>query len=150
MPGDRLNILLIMTDQQRWDSLGCYGTPGVHTPNLDRLAASGRRYDRCYVNGTICTPSRASLWTGKHLPGHGVFALHDCLPEDEILFPERLRDAGYATALFGKLHVSGHVREVERRHPHDGFDVYEWASDPAGPWGMDNAHLRWMEQGERG
>ena len=146
MVDDRPNILLIMTDQQRWDSLGCYGTPGVHTPNLDRLAASGRRYDRCYVNGTICTPSRASLWTGKHLPGHGVYALHDCLPEDQVLFPERLREAGFSTALFGKLHVSGHLREEDRRHPHDGFDVYEWASDPAGPWGMDNAHLQWMEK----
>lgn len=146
MAEDRPNIVLILTDQQRWDSLGCYGTPGVHTPNLDRLAASGRRYDRCYVNGTICTPSRASLWTGKHLPGHGVYALHDCLPEDEILFPDRMREAGYATALFGKLHVSGHLREENNRHPHDGFDVYEWASDPAGPWGMDNAHLRWMEK----
>ena len=61
----RKNILLILTDQQRWDSLGCYGTPGVHTPNLDRLAAQGTLYERCYVNGTICTPSRASMWTGK-------------------------------------------------------------------------------------
>lgn len=140
------NILLILTDQQRWDSLGCYGVPGVHTPHLDRLASQGVRFDRCYVNGTICTPSRASLWTGKHLPGHGVHSLHDCLPEDEVLFPKRLQEAGYHTALFGKLHVSGHDREFERRHPNDGFDVYEWASDPKGPWGMDNAYLRWMEE----
>jgi arylsulfatase len=136
---------MIVTDQQRWDSLGCYGVSGVHTPNLDRLAAEGVKYERCYVNGTICTPSRATLWTGKHIPGHGVHSLHDCLPEDEVLFPKRLREAGYDTALFGKLHVSGHYREHERRHPNDGFDVYEWASDPRGPWGMDNAYLRWLE-----
>lgn len=141
----KLNILLIVTDQQRWDSLGCYGTPGVHTPHLDRLAGEGCRYDRCYVNGTVCTPSRASLWTGKSLIGHGVHALHDCLAEDEVMFPKRLQAAGYETALFGKLHVSGHHREYERRHPNDGFDVYEWASDPKGPWGMDNAYLKWME-----
>ena len=140
------NILLILTDQQRWDSLGCYGTPGVHTPNLDRLASDGIRYDRCYVNGTICTPSRASLWTGKHLPGHGVHSLHDCLSEEEVLFPKRLQQAGYETALFGKLHVSGHRREYDRRHPNDGFDTYEWASDPKGPWGMDNAYLQWLEE----
>ena len=140
------NILLILTDQQRWDSLGCYGVLGVHTPNLDRLAAEGTRYERCYVNGTICTPSRASLWTGKHLPGHGVHALHDCLPEDEILFPQRLQAAGYDTALFGKLHVSGHHREYERRHPNDGFATYEWASDPFGPWGMENSYLEWLEE----
>ena len=142
----RRNILLILTDQQRWDSLGCYGVAGVHTPNLDRLAAEGTLYERCYVNGTVCTPSRASLWTGKHIPGHGVHAVYDCLPEDEILFPKRLQDTGYDTALFGKLHVSGHHREVERRHPNDGFDVYEWASDPFGPWGMDNAYLAWLAE----
>ncbi len=143
---NKQNILLILTDQQRWDSLGCTGTPGVHTPILDRLASEGTRYDRCYVNGTICTPSRASLWTGKHLPGHGVYALHDCLPEDEVLFPKRLQTVGYETALFGKLHVSGHYREAERRHPNDGFDLYEWASDPSGPWGIDNAYLQWLEK----
>jgi len=142
----RHNILLILTDQQRWDSLGCYGVPGVHTPNLDRLASESVRYERCYVNGTVCTPSRACLWTGKHIPGHGVHALHDCLPEDEVLFPKRLREAGYRTGLFGKLHVSGHLREHDRRHPNDGFEVYEWASDPFGPWGMDNAYLDWMSE----
>ncbi|NKB70949.1 MAG: sulfatase-like hydrolase/transferase [Candidatus Latescibacteria bacterium] len=145
MAAEQKNILLILTDQQRWDSLGCYGTPGVHTPHLDRLAAAGALYDCCYVNGTICTPSRACLWTGKHIPGHGVQALHDCLPEDEVFFSKRLQAAGYDTALFGKLHVSGHYREYERRHPNDGFGVYEWASDPFGPWGMDNAYLRWLE-----
>ena len=140
-----MNIVMVLTDQQRWDSLGCYGVPGVYTPHLDRLAAEGVRYDRCYINGTICTPSRATLWTGKHIPGHGVHSLHDCLPEDEILFSKRLQESGYDTALFGKLHVSGHYREYERRHPNDGFGVYEWASDPKGPWGMDNAYLRWLE-----
>ncbi|MBS14780.1 MAG: hypothetical protein CME19_24745 [Gemmatimonadetes bacterium] len=142
---EQTNILLITTDQQRWDTLGCYGVSGLHTPNLDLLGAEGVRYERCYVNGTICTPSRASLWTGKHIPGHGVHALHDCLPEDEVMFPKRLQAAGYETALFGKLHVSGHYREYDRRHPNDGFDVYEWASDPKGPWGMDNAYLQWLE-----
>jgi arylsulfatase len=146
----KMNVLLILTDQQRWDSLGCYGTPGVHTPNLDRLASEGTRFDRCYVNATICTPSRACLWTGKHIPGHGVHALHDCLPEDEVLFPQRLQNLGYDTALFGKLHVSGHLREYERRHPNDGFDVYEWASDPRGPWGMDNAYLDWLAERDPG
>ena len=117
------NILLILTDQQRWDSLGCYGTPGVHTPNLDRLASEGIIFDRCYANATICTPSRACLWTGKHIPGHGVHALHDCLPNNEILFPKRLQQIGYRTALIGKLHVSGHYHENDGRHPNDGFDM---------------------------
>ena len=138
------NILLILTDQQRWDSLGCYGTPGVSTPNLDQLASEGTRYTQCYVNNPICTPSRASLWTGKHLPGHGVYRLHDVLPQDEILFPYHLREAGYDTALFGKLHVAGHMWEMQYRHRFDGFNTYEWAPDPNGYQGCDTAYFRWL------
>ena len=110
----RQNILLIVTDQQRQDSLGCYGVSGVHNPNLDQLASDGTRYERCYINGTIYTPNRASLWIEKYLPGHRVYALHNCLPEGEIMFPKRLQEAGYETALFDKIHVSGHVPEAER------------------------------------
>ena len=127
----RSNILLIVTDQQRFDSLGCTGAHWVHTPNLDQLAADGVLFENCYAANPICTPSRASLMTGKHLPGHGVYRLHDVLPAAEVMFPERLRAQGYTTALFGKLHVSGRVEEAARRHPHDGFDVYEWCLEPA-------------------
>ena len=52
------NILLIMTDQQRFDSLGCYGFEAAHTPNLDQLATDGALFEHCYVNNPICTPSR--------------------------------------------------------------------------------------------
>lgn len=127
---DRPNILLILTDQQRWDSLGCYGIRGVATPNLDALADTGCRFDNCYVNNTICTPSRASLWTGLHVPDHGVAFVYDALGPAHVLFPHRLRDMGYDTALLGKLHVSGHEYERTARHPHDGFRVYEWAPAP--------------------
>lgn len=125
------NILLIMTDQQRADSLGCYGGAAVRTPALDRLAAEGVRFDRCAVNATICTPSRASIMTGRPVPGHGVYKLHDNLPADQVLFPRLLQRSGYATALIGKLHVSGRVTEAARRHTGDGFEVYEWCMDPA-------------------
>jgi arylsulfatase A-like enzyme len=120
------NILILMTDQQRYDSLGCYGADWVKTPNLDRLASQGVIFDNYYATNPICTPSRASLFTGKHLPGHGVYKLHDILPEDEICFSKRLQQRGYHTALFGKMHVSGRIYEEARRHPNDGFDIYEW------------------------
>ena len=120
------NILLIMTDQQRGDALGCYGADWIPTPNLDRLASEGTRFTNCTVNNPICTPSRASIFTGKELPGHGVYRLHDVLPDDQVLFVDRLRlEADYRTGLFGKLHVSGRAEEEERRHPHDGFEDYE-------------------------
>jgi arylsulfatase A-like enzyme len=119
------NILLIMTDQQRFDSLGCYGCDAVNTPNLDRLAAEGVLFENCVVANPVCTPSRASIWTGKDLPGHGVMRLYDNLHEDEVLFPVHLQQLGYRTGLFGKLHVSSMLAESRGRHPHDGFDAYE-------------------------
>jgi arylsulfatase A-like enzyme len=126
------NILMIITDQQRYDTLGCYGNDAVSTPNLDRVAKEGVRFDHCYVNNTLCVPSRASILTGKPLPGHGVYKLHDLMPHDQVMFPEHLQHLGYRTALFGKLHVSGRLEEAERRHPHDGYDLYEYCLDPAG------------------
>ena len=150
-PPPRPNILLIMTDQQRWDSLGCYGQCAIQTPNLDRLAAEGACFVQCYTPNPICTPARASLMTGKHIFGHGVGRLYDLLPEDEILFPARLHAAGYATALFGKLHVSSGVHEQTQRHPHDGFDIYEYCIEAS--VGMDspfNGYVRWLAARNQG
>jgi arylsulfatase len=142
------NILLIMTDQQRFDSLGCYGNNFVPTPNLDLLAKNGILYEQCYVNNTICTPSRASLFTGKPLPGHGVYQLHDRLSDHEVLFPQRLREAGYKTALFGKLHVEGRMIEAKRRHPNDGFDIYENALCPTNLdiEDLNSSYGRWLAE----
>jgi len=140
------NILLIITDQQRFDSLGCYGFEAAHTPNLDRLANQGLLFEHCYVNNPICTPSRASLMTGQHLPGHGVYQLYDNLPDDQVLFTEYLQQLGYHTALFGKLHVCSRYTEVYQRHPRDGFDVYEWCLehniDLDSPL---NGYARWLQ-----
>ena len=139
------NILLIMTDQQRWDTLGCYGCTSIPTPALDQLAAGGIVFERCYVNATICTPSRACMLTGRTLPAHGVYRLHDTLPDDQVLLPALLRERGYQTALVGKLHVSGRMVEAQRRHPHDGFEGYEWCLDPQihldSPY---NAYAQWL------
>jgi len=144
---DRPNILLIMTDQQRFDSLGCTGLAAAHTPNLDRLAARGALFERCYTNNPICGPARASLMTGKSVPEHGVYRLYDVLGDDEILFTEHLQRLGYRTALFGKLHVSSIHDEAVRRHPHDGFDVYEWCVE--GCVRMDSpfqAYRAWLDR----
>jgi len=143
----RPNILLVMTDQQRWDSLGCYGFHGIRTPSLDRLAADGTLFEHCYANNPICTPSRASLFTGKSVPGHGVYKLYDNLPNSEMPFTKRLQQAGYHTALFGKLHLSGRLYEAGHRHPNDGFDVYEWCIEPSihleSPL---NGYARWLQE----
>ena len=147
MDRPRPNILLLMTDQQRYDSLGCYGVDFAHTPNLDGLARDGVVFEHCYVNNPICTPSRASLFTGKHLAGHRVHHLYDNLPDSEVLFTKHLQDLGYTTALFGKLHVSSIHTEATERHVNDGFDTYEACRE--GCFQMDapyQAYARWLEE----
>ena len=147
MDPKRPNILLIMSDQQRWDTLGSYGCRAIPTPALDSLAAGGVTFERCYVNATICTPSRACMLTGKPLPGHGVYRLHDTLPDDQVLLPAHLARLGYQTALVGKLHVSGRVVEAARRHPHDGFERYEWSNDPRIHLDSPlNAYAAWLRE----
>lgn len=144
------NILFIMTDQQRFDSLGCYGCEAIQTPNIDSIGEEGIIFEQCYVNNPVCTPSRASIFTGKTLPGHGVYQLNDILPENEIMFPEYLKQAGYETALFGKLHVSSAVFEKDNRNPHDGFDRYCWNHEPVlfenSPY---NEYAQWMREADK-
>lgn len=139
------NILLIVTDQQRFDSLSCYGCTAIKTPNLDKLASQGARFTNCYVDNPVCTPSRASMFTGKPIMGHGVYRLHDDLPTSETPFPAHLREAGFETALYGKLHLSSRVFEDENRHPRDGFEIYEESKSPYLPPSKLNAYLPWLE-----
>lgn len=98
------NILIILTDQQRKDSLGCYGGIGVKTPHIDRLAARGTRFDRCYAANPICTPNRMSLFTGLMPSAHGRFT--NGLPYNDSIptLVNAVADYGYQTASFGKIH----------------------------------------------
>jgi arylsulfatase A-like enzyme len=140
------NVLIIMTDQQRYDSLGCYGFDAIPTPNINKLAETGVLYENCYVNNPICTPSRAGFFTGKHLPGHGVYSLNDILPAEEILFPKVLQENGYETALIGKLHVSGATFEQHSRNRNDGFDHYNWNHEPAlFEQSKYNCYAKWLK-----
>jgi len=68
----RPNILLVITDQQRWDALGANGNPDIQTPHLDRLAAEGVNFDHCFVQNPVCMPSRASLLPGQYLGTLGI------------------------------------------------------------------------------
>ncbi len=101
----RPNFLFIITDQHRADHLGCYGNQIVQTPNIDRIAATGTRWDRFYVANPICMPNRASIMTGRMCSVHG--ARHNGIPlsKDHTTFVELLRDAGYSTGLIGKSHL---------------------------------------------
>ncbi len=114
-----MNTILIMTDQHRWDCLGCFGHPYVQTPNLDALAAEGVRFTSTYAATAPCGPSRASLFTGKYPDGHGVTkGIDDFDPPDQRLLTDHLRAAGVHTGLVGKLHLHPFHRDF-------GFDTFK-------------------------
>jgi len=97
------NILLITSDQQHWMTLGI-NNPEISTPNLDRLAAQGTVFDRAYTVNPTCTPTRASIITGKYPSQHGAWSLGTKLPEWEHMVGDDFHAAGYRTALVGKAH----------------------------------------------
>jgi uncharacterized sulfatase len=97
------NILFITSDQHHWTTMG-YNNPEVNTPNLDRIAKEGVIFDRAYCSNPTCTPSRASMITGKYPSQHGAWTLGTKLPENEHTVGEDFSKAGYKTALVGKAH----------------------------------------------
>ena len=102
---DRPSYILFITDQQRYDHLGCNGHPVLRTPNIDAIAGEGVTYDRFYVASPVCMPNRASLMTCRMPSSHGVRSLGIPLSHDNVTFVELMRAAGYDTALIGKSHL---------------------------------------------
>lgn len=106
------NILFILTDQQRWDCVGAYGNPKIHTPHVDRLASEGVRFARAYTAQPVCSPNRAAIITGLYPHTSGVW--ENCksgweervgLPESVKAMSEMLAPAGYDCGYFGKWHL---------------------------------------------
>lgn len=105
----RPNVLLVMSDDQGWGDVGYNGHPHIKTPHLDAAAASGLRLDRFYAAAPSCSPTRASVLTGRHPNRMGVFSWGHLLRPQERTLAEVLHQAGYATGHFGKWHL-GSVR----------------------------------------
>lgn len=101
----RPNFLLFMTDQQRWDHLGCNGNKVLKTPNIDSLAAHGVNFSRFNVASAVCMPNRSTLVTGRMPSLHGVRYNGVPLRRDLVTFVDLLRAAGYNTGLVGKSHL---------------------------------------------
>ena len=99
------NILFIMMDQLRWDYLSCYGHPHLHTPNIDRIAREGMRFDNAYVQSPVCGPSRASFYTGRTVFSHGSTWNRVPLPIGEYTIGDYLRPHGMRCAVIGKTHL---------------------------------------------
>lgn len=122
------NIILVMADDQGWGDMGYNGHPELITPNFDLAAASGIRFDRFYAAAPVCSPTRASVLTGRHPNRMGVFKWGNTLRPQEITIAEALKANGYATGHFGKWHL-GSVRKGSPVSPGEsGFD--EWLSAP--------------------
>jgi len=121
MASKRYNIVLMMTDQQPRQSLGCYGNPHNPTPHLDELAASGVRFDNFYIAGFPCGPSRGSLFSGRYPHSHGVVQ-NDVLFRPEVpSLGNILSPQGYDMAYVGKWHLGGQAyRHVEGAEPYEG------------------------------
>ena len=140
---DRPNILFVLTDDQGHWALGCAGNPEIRTPNLDRLAASGLRFEEFFCVSPVCSPARASILTGRIPSQHGV---HDwlragnstCEPdrdgelteylEGQTGYTELLAAAGYRCGLSGKWHLG------DSHHAQKGFDFWEVHAKGGGPY----------------
>jgi arylsulfatase A-like enzyme len=150
-------ILLVTTDQQRYDTLGCNSQDALaRTPVVDRLAAEGIRYERAVPQSVVCMPSRSTILTGQHPTTHGVWMNGVPLPTDAPSVAELLHGAGYRTALIGKAHFEPYFDPFQRftenalsrtgttppNGTHRGFEHLEFATH--GVMGMLH-YARWIQ-----
>lgn len=111
--GDKPNVLVILVDDLGYGDLTCYGATDLKSPNIDRLVAGGMRFDRFYANCPVCSPTRASLLSGRYpdlvgVPGVIRTNIRDnwgCLSPEAVLLPSMLKRVGYHTAIVGKWHL---------------------------------------------
>ncbi len=128
------NIIVILTDDQGWGDLGCFGSKTIRTPNVDQLAADGAKLTDFYVTHPYCTPTRAALLTGRHPIRTGMTRVlwphsKDGLDESETTLAELLKARGYATALYGKWHLGGEPSQFPTHHGFDEWFGMPWPND---------------------
>jgi N-acetylglucosamine-6-sulfatase len=115
----RPNVVFVLTDDLRWDTLSAAGHPHVKTPHIDRLAAEGVLFRNAFCTTSLCSPSRASILGGLYAHAHGVLNNFTDYPEELQTFPRVLQAHGYATAYVGKWHMG---EQDDRKRP--GFDHF--------------------------
>jgi len=108
----RPNLVVILSDDHRWDYLGSVGHPFVKTPVMDRLSEEGVAFDNAFVTTSLCSPSRASFLTGQYVHHHGVRNNLSTWRDENVTVLELLKKAGYDTAFIGKWHMPGRLPEL--------------------------------------
>jgi choline-sulfatase len=145
------NLLFLMTDQQRWDALGCSGG-WVRTPHLDRIAREGVRFVNSVTNSPVCIPARLSLALGLYPHNTGVWDnMRHFLSAESPNWMRAVRDAGYRTSLFGKTHLHPHDTDLRTRedlmHAYGLDDVNETAGPRASAKVLSHMTAEWEEMG---
>ena len=150
----RPNVILIMADDLGYEGIGCYGNTIINTPNLDHLASNGLKFTDFHSNGSVCSPTRAALLTGRYQQRSGIEGIVRAYGEtrktglsiNEVTIADVLRDSGYATGIMGKWHLGydvaynpinngfdefrGYVSGNIDFHSHyDGSAIYDWWHD---------------------
>jgi len=115
----RPNVVFVLTDDQRWDCLGVAGHPHLKTPNIDRLAAEGVYFQNAFCTTSLCSPSRASILSGRYAHAHGVTNNFTEYPAAVQSWPKQLQSEGYTTAYIGKWHMG-----EDNDSPRPGFDYF--------------------------
>jgi arylsulfatase len=144
----RPNVLWICTDQQRFDTLGCYGNRWVRTPHIDRLAGRGTRFEYAFCQNPLCTPSRASFLTGRYPRTSRARQNGQSIPADAVLVTRLLADAGYLCGLAGKLHLSAcapSVSPTTERRIDDGYAEFHWSHHPDRDWSAGD-YNEWLRE----
>lgn len=127
------NVILVMADDQGWGQTGYQNHPALKTPHLDAMAANGLRFDRFYAGGPVCSPTRATVLTGRTHDRTGVFDHGYALRLQEKTLGQAMKNAGYATGHFGKWHLNGlrgpgaPIFKEDTHHP-GAFGFDEWLS----------------------
>jgi arylsulfatase A-like enzyme len=148
-PAGRPYIVFILADDLGYGELGCYGQGKIQTPNIDRLAAEGKRFTQCYAGSNVCAPSRSTLMTGLHT-GHTPIRANGggkALAASDVTVAKVLKEAGYATGGFGKwgLGVEGSPGHPNRQcfdeffgylhqvHAHFYYPSFLWKNETKFP-----------------